>query len=170
MVDEKKEFHWDSIAAHLDAEKFLLVPHVGQKSVSMHDHFFLELTYILDGTAEHNLDGQVTTLRAGDYLIVDYGSRHSYRALSEGGYDNLDCLFLPELVDPVLKGTKNLRTLLEHYILYFNIGALVQNPAHMVFHDEDGRILALLESIRNEQKHHRAGYTELVRCYLFGKD
>lgn len=166
MVDEKKEFHWDSIAAHLETEKFLLVPHLGQQTVSLHDHFFLELTYILDGTVEHNLDGQVTPLHAGDYLIVDYGSRHSYRALSEGGYDNLDFLFLPELVDPVLKGTKNLRTLLEHYILYFNIRALVQNPAHMVFHDDDGRILELLRHMQREAERREAGYTAIVRCYL----
>lgn len=166
MVGKQDEFHWDRIAAKLDADKFLLVPHMGQQTVSPHDHFFLELTYILDGTVEHNLDGQVAPLRAGDYLIVDYGSRHSYRALSEGGYENLDFLFLPELVDPVLKGTKNLRTLLEHYILYFNIRALVQNPAHMVFHDDDGRILELLRRIEHEGERREAGYTAIVRCYL----
>jgi len=132
----------------------------------MHDHSFLELTYILRGTVEHTLDGQTTVLQEGDYLIVDYGSRHSYRGIGENGYDNLDCLFLPELLDPILKGTKSLRAILEHYLLHFNMQALVQNPAHMVFHDENGRILELLNRIREEESKRDAGYTELVRCYL----
>lgn len=166
MVSTKKQLPWEAVLPKLEREKFLIKPNIGQKKVAMHDHAFLELTYILDGSAEHTLDGQTTTLHPGDYLIVDYGSRHSYRAPDKQSYDNLDCLFLPELLDPILKGTKSLRTLLEHYLLHFNMQALVQNPAHMVFHDEDGRILKLLRLIQEEEKRHDAGYTEIVRCYL----
>ena len=166
MVSAEKEFGWSRILPILHREKFLLEPHIGKKQVSMHDHSFLELTYIQRGTVEHTLDGQTTVLHAGDYLIVDYGSRHCYRALEENGYDNLDCLFLPELLDPILKGTKSLRTLLEHYLLHFNMQALVQNPAHMVFHDDSGRIRELLQRMQTEQERREAGYTEIVRCYL----
>lgn len=166
MLGSEEEFHWSEILAKLDKSKFLTVPHRHKKAVSLHDHAFLELTYIQSGSAEHTLDGQTTILHAGDYLIVDYGSRHSYRGIGEGGYDNLDCLFLPELLDPILKGTKSLRVILEHYLLHFNMQALVQNPAHMVFHDESGRILELLNRICEEEAKKDAGYTELVRCYL----
>jgi len=87
MVDAEKEFGWSRILPILQREKFLLEPHMGQKSVSMHDHAFLELTYVQSGTVEHTLDGQTTVLHAGDYLIVDYGSRHCYRALDDNGFD-----------------------------------------------------------------------------------
>lgn len=150
----------------LEHEKFQMQLHRGFHSVRLHDHAFLELTYILSGSAEHTLDGQVSTLRAGDYLIVDYGSRHSYQSLTEAGYDNLDCLFLPELLDPVLKGTKSLRSVLEHYLIHFNMQALVQNPARMVFHDDTGRIRELLMEIMEEARQKNPGYTEFVRCYL----
>ena len=163
MVHRKNEFEWEIVLPQLEREKFLIVPHIGQKKVAMHDHAFLELTYILEGSAEHTLDGQTTMLSKGDYLIVDYGSRHSYKAPFNQTYDNLDCLFLPELLDPILKGTKSLRTLLEHYLLHFNMQALVQNPAHMVFRDDDGRIFKLLNLIAKEQEQHEAGYTEIVR-------
>ena len=165
MIGSEREFHWSKIQDSLEKEKFLTIPHRNQKSVSLHDHFFLELTYIQSGSAQHTLDGQTTMLHPGDYLIVDYGSRHSYQGVGNG-YDNLDCLFLPELLDPILKGTKSLRVILEHYLLHFNMQALVQNPAHMVFHDSDGRILELLTRIREEEQAKSAGYTELVRCYL----
>ncbi len=166
MVGAEREFGWGRILSILQREKFLLEPHMGQKQVSMHDHAFLELTYVQSGTVEHTLDEQTMVLREGDYLIVDYGSRHCYRALDDNGFDNLDCLFLPELLDPILKGTKSLRTLLEHYLLHFNMQALVQNPAHMVFHDDSGRIRELLQRMQTEQERHEAGYTEIVRCYL----
>lgn len=166
MLGSEKEFHWNDILPVLSREKCHIVAHKGQTTVSLHDHAFLELTYIRNGSAEHTLDGQTTTLHAGDYFIVDYGSRHSYRTAEKDGFDNLDCLFLPELLDPILKGTKSLRTLLEHYLLHFNMQALVQNPAHMVFHDDTGRIWELLRQIKTELDNREAGYTELVRCYL----
>lgn len=166
MTDNEEIFHWSKIQTILQQEKFLTVPHKGQKGVPMHGHTFLELTYIIEGSTEHTLDGKNTTLSKGDYLIVDYGSQHSYQAKSPRGYDNLDCLFLPELLDPILKGTQSLRAVLEHYLLHFNMQALVQNPAQIVFHDDTGRIFELLQRIRDEEQRREAGFTELVRCYL----
>lgn len=166
MIGSEEEFHWSHFLPLLMRDKFYLKMHKGYRKISLHDHEFLELTYIRRGTVEHTLDGQTTTLNEGDYLIVDYGSRHSYNSNSEDGYDNLDCLFLPELLDPILKGTKSFHMLLEHYLLHFNMQALVQNPAHMVFHDETGRINELLRLMEQEAEKREAGYTEMIRCYL----
>ena len=162
----ESNFHWDQILPVLARDKFYLTMHKNQREVSLHDHEFLELTYIRRGTVRHTLDGQTTVLVPGDYLIVDYGSRHSYYSTEPDGYENMDCLFLPELLDPILKGTKSLHMLLEHYLLHFNMQALVQNPAHMVFHDTTGRIDELLRLMEDEDRKREAGYTELMRCYL----
>jgi hypothetical protein len=105
-------FNWEHILPILKRDKIMLESHVDQKSVSMHNHAFLELTYVQKGTVEHILDGQKTVLREGDYFIVDYGSRHCYRTIDGKGFDNLDCLFLPELLDPFLKGAESLRVIL----------------------------------------------------------
>lgn len=150
----------------LAQEKLLIQEHYSQFHVAMHEHNFLELTYITSNAVEHNLDGQISMVREGDYFIVDYGSKHSYSSAKTGGFGNIDCLFLPELLDPVLKGTKSFRSLLEHYLLDFNMQALVQNPVHMVFHDDTGEIRALLAKISDEIKQKEAGYRALVRCYL----
>ena len=157
---------FDRINSVLEREKFMMQEHHSQYCVNMHEHNFLELTYITGGVVEHNLDGQVTVLREGDYFIVDYGSRHSYRTQGTSGFANIDCLFLPEILDPVLKGTKSLRSLLEHYLLDFNMQAMVQNPSRMIFHDDSGQVRALLERIAEESKQKAAGYRALVRCYL----
>ncbi len=165
---KKQEFipHWETILPQLEQEKIQLLEHHNVMEVPQHSHKYLELTYILKGTVEHTLDGEVSQLEAGDYFIVDYGSRHSYRNLDGNGFDNVDCLFLPELLDPVLKGTSSLRGVLEHYLLHFNMRALAQNPVRMVFHDGDGQVLKLIRQIRAELLEKKAGYTEFLRCYL----
>lgn len=166
MPEYYDELHVDQYLPLLEQEKIIFRSHQNVKRVQQHDHRFLELTYILFGEADHTLDGQTVRVGRGDYLIVDYGSRHSYCAVGSGGFDNLDCLFLPELLDPVLKGTKSLRSLLEHYLLHVNPQVLVQNPARMVFHDKDGRILELLSRMSVESEHKEAAYAEFLRCYL----
>lgn len=160
------KFLWRDCLPELRKKKILLSSLTGMREVPTHGHEFLELTYITAGKVLHTLDGQEQVLSAGDYFIVDYGSRHSYRALGEDGYSNIDCLFLPELLDPSLKGTVSLRIVLDHYLLHYNIRALTQNPAHMVFHDTDGRILELLDRMQSESEQQAPGYTELLRCYL----
>jgi AraC-like DNA-binding protein/quercetin dioxygenase-like cupin family protein len=166
MLKYGEKVEWAVVRERLEREKILLIHHSNLKSVKMHDHFFLELTYIIEGEAEHTLDGHMSVVKPGDYFIVDYGSRHSYKATGGEGFLNLDLLFLPEVLDPVLKGTKSLRTLLEHYLLHFNINALVQNPSRMVFHDGEGKIKKLLDLINEEAEARRPGYSELIRCYL----
>lgn len=166
MTQADAKFLWRDCLPELRKKKILISELKGMHEVPTHGHEFLELTYITAGKVLHTLDGQEQTLGTGDYFIVDYGSRHSYRAIGETGYGNIDCLFLPELLDPSLKGTVSLRIVLDHYLLHYNIRALTQNPAHMAFHDEDGRILELLGRMRQESEGQAPGYTELLRCYL----
>lgn len=163
---KKTVFHWEQIQKSLDSEKLLLIEHRDTGEVSLHGHAFLELSYILHGSVEHTLDRQTSVLTEGDYILVDYGSRHSYLSVGDVGFDNIDCIFLPELLDPVLKNTRSLRTVLEHYLLHFNLQVLPQNPARMVFHDDTGRIKELLLRIREESVQKQAGSIELMRCYL----
>ena len=161
-----EKIDWEAVRAHLNREKVILIHHEKILDVPRHEHSSIELTYILRGEAEHTLDGKTTVVRQGDYFIVDYGSRHSYKALDKEGFLPLDMMFRPEILDPALKGTKSLRTLLEHYLLHFNINALVQNPARMTFHDDSGQIKKLLDLINEEAEACRPGYSELIRCYL----
>ena len=155
----------DKITNRLESERLILQRHT-MREAGRHDHAFLELTYILRGPVEHTRDGVTEILSSGDYFIVDYGSVHSYRAPDGGTFENLDCLFLPELLDPVLRGTKSLRTCLEHYLLRFQMRALVKNPAHIVFHDDDGKVRELLHKMEKEATDRGPGYIEFLRCYL----
>ena len=166
MVSEQSDRGYPLFFSELKRDACVLWEHRGVRDVDVHSHEFLELSYILNGSVEHTLDGTTEILRAGDYLIVDYGSCHSYVGSDGGRFDNIDCLFLPALLDPALEGTKSLRAVLEHYLLHFNMKTLAQNPARMIFHDGDGRVLHLIERIGEELRRREAGFAELIRCYL----
>ena len=159
--DQEKPFYMIS----LERDTCAFLEHRNVRSVVEHEHEFLELSYILKGSAKHTLDGATEILHEGDYLIVDYGSRHCYTGCDGGRFDNIDCLFLPALLDPSLKGAKSLRTVLEHYLLHFDMKALAKDPARMVFHDEGGQVLELIQKIGAELERRDAGFTELIRSY-----
>ncbi|MBR7165847.1 MAG: helix-turn-helix domain-containing protein [Clostridia bacterium] len=157
---------WAHVLPTLNERKFYMLQHPKLKSVAAHSHLFFELTYVLSGTVEHTIDGRHSVLQAGDYFLVDYGSIHAYRTPDHTSFSNIDCLFLPELLDPSLKGKESLRDVFEHYLVNFNLQVMEQNPSQMVFHDHDGRILKLLKRIERESVDRLPGYAEMVRCYL----
>ena len=166
MVGEQKRTRWDKLLPKLTEDKYHLVYHPNQKNVSVHDHPFLELSYIWSGTVEHTINGQISVLHQGDYFLVDYGCRHAYRAVDGRPFANLDCLFLPELLDPVLKNAGSLEALFEHYLLHFNMRSLTEKPGSMIFHDSDGKIRQLLEKMQAENEKRQPGFAEMIRCYL----
>ena len=49
----------------------------------LHGHDFLEFTYVAEGTLEHYIQGERSVVCAGDYFIVDHGTVHSYRRISQ---------------------------------------------------------------------------------------
>ena len=150
----------------IERNGFFILHNSALGNVSVHDHSFLELSYFVNGKAEHTLDGKTDILVPGDYLLIDYGSMHSYSALDGGTFENIDCLFLPTFIDPVLGRDDRISDVLMHYLLNFNMQALSANPTHMVFHDSDGSVYRLIENIRRENGQKLPGYTELIRCYL----
>ena len=75
-----------------------LCPSLGN---NLHRHKFMELAYVVKGEAEHYLDNSQERIKVGDYFVIDYQSRHFYRAITQE-FEVINCLFLPELIDPSL--------------------------------------------------------------------
>lgn len=164
-MKRQSDHMWKKIIPIIQKDKYYVVRHKNIKGADLHDHAFLEITYVLRGSVDHVLDGQRSILQPGDYFMVDYGSMHSYKATGEG-FDNLDCLFLPELLDPTLKATISLRELFQHYLIHFNMQLMMSDPTKIVFHDDSGKIRELLFAIEKESEAREPGYTEMIRCYL----
>lgn len=137
-----------------------------EKSTNPHKHAFLELAYVIEGTAVHKINGgNDTVIKAGDYFIIDYNTEHEYYAKTEN-FGVINCLFLPRLIDKTLMYCKDFQTLLQHYLIKINALDMGFSPADHIFHDEDGKILGILEEMLEEYENKENNYIELLRSDL----
>ena len=144
-------------------DKLLVKPFV-QSDVTSHDHDCFELAYVTGGTAVQTLNGVAETVRKGDYFIIDYGSEHSYQ--NTRNFTLINCLFLSEIIDDTLAGCRSFDELLRVCLIRYHRQYLGKTPVYRIFHDEDGRILNLLQGMREEYLSKSTGYREIFRGRL----
>ena len=154
MYDKKKYLSGGSYKAESQ--------HITRTEV--HSHNFFELVYVTEGSAMQTLSGKMVAISKGDYFIIDYASSHGYENCRN--FYIINCLFKPEFIDATLKGCKSYAQLITNYLIRFDYTLLSAIPANKIFHDTDGGILRLFESLIYEYNSRHAGYVELSRCHL----
>lgn len=71
---------------------------------SAHSHDFIELVYLVGGSADHVFEGEAYPVRAGDVFIINPGEVHTYKTEPGERIEIINCLFTPELIhEPLLK-------------------------------------------------------------------
>lgn len=74
-------------------------------SVGEHQHNFLEMIYILEGTATEYIDRVPYKVKHGDFLFVNYGKTHSFEI--EGPFKYIEVMFDITFITRELINTKN---------------------------------------------------------------
>jgi len=133
---------------------------------SLHGHDFLEFSYVAQGALEHVLDGVSSTVRAGDYFIVDYGTVHSYRRISPEPLRVVNLLFCPDFMDQILSGRQSFEDAVNSYLIRFSSRTLRASPTGRILHDEDGKVAQLVEEAVAEYQDRQDGYIAYIRCLL----
>ncbi len=129
-----------------------------------HSHEYLELVYILGGTAQHNMGGIETTLKKGDYFVIDYKTEHQYIS-KEKNLTIINCLFLPEFLDKNFLGARSFNDLVERY--FFRIARRkIKGPASNQVFSDNGNIAFLIEKMYNEYEEKKEGYLEILKNCL----
>jgi len=130
-----------------------------------HTHNYLELAYVLKGSAIHSRNQTDTLVREGDYFIIDYDSLHSYKAVTDQ-FQLINCLFLPEFIDPALINCRSLKAVISNYQIHFKNAFFTANPSSNTFCDEEGKIRALLLAILEEFQVHAPGYQQIIHARM----
>lgn len=151
-------------AKKMNINEKILILKADEKGTVSHNHSFYELVYVLDGSADQNISGNKVSLKRGDYYIIDYNTVHSYTNCRD--FRIINCLFKPEFIDKTLKGCDDFSKLINNYLIHFSYSILSKIPADNIFHDENGNIKSLFESMYAEFEQHTGGFIELIRCYL----
>ncbi len=138
-----------------------------QNDVGLHKHSFLELVYVLDGAAEHTLNGETTVVQKGDYYIIDYGDAHQYRRLPDQPFLIVNCLFRPEFIDGSLKNCSRFEDIISNYLIKLDNITFSNVPTRFTYHDgEEGAIARIVKRMMREYSEKSPGYLEIMRCYL----
>lgn len=144
-------------------DKLMVKPFI-QADITAHDHDCFELAYVTGGTAVQTLNGVSEIVYKGDYFIIDYGSEHSYQ--NTRNFTLINCLFLSEIIDDTMAGCRSFDELLRVCLIRYRRQYLGKTPVNRIFHDEDGRILNLLQGMQEEYLAKNTGYREIFRGRL----
>lgn len=151
-------------ADYLNENKFYIFICPGTERHS-HTHNYLELAYVLKGSAIHSRNQTDMLICEGDYFIVDYDSHHSYKATTDS-FELINCLFMPEFIDPALKNCRSLQTVVSSYQIHFKDTFFTANPSANTFRDDDGRIKALLLAMLEEFHGQAPGYQQIIHSRI----
>lgn len=146
-----------------DADK-LVIGFSQQEDAFIHDHDCFELAYVVKGSAVQTLNGVTEPVSRGAYFIIDYGSRHDYRECKE--LKLINCLFFPDLIDAALVDCRSFDELMRVCMIRYYKQYLGLTPVNRIFYDEDGKVLHLLEEMREEYESKNIGYQEIFRGKL----
>ncbi len=134
--------------------------------VKEHGHSFLEFTYIESGKMEHAFEGEVSTLKSGDYFIVDYGTKHRYKAVDDEELNVINFLFYPDFVDRTLTKDECFEKVVNSYFIRFKYQSLKHSPTGVVFHDDNNEVYKIINQIIKEFREEKDGFFECIRCLI----
>lgn len=151
---------------HTDPEQEIQIGLYRHGDIQAHTHNFLELVYVVSGTAMHTVNGRTGEVGPGDYFIIDYKMQHAYKCEKGQQVTLINLLFRPRFIDRTLAHCDSFQQILSHYLIQFQDAVLTQVPTGTVFHDTDGTLRPLLTAMQTEYERQNYGYIELLRCYL----
>ena len=133
-------------------------------TVFMHYHNFLEIAYVISGDASHQIGEKTGKIRRGNYFVVDYHTPHHYLS-PRSDLTIINCLFLPEFIDPSFSDASSFNELCERY--YFReSGRLINGPASNIVFEDDGTVGRIFMRMHEEYTAKKEGYLPLLKCLL----
>lgn len=133
----------------------------------VHGHDFIELVYVVYGKAQHYIEGYADNISSGDVFIITPGERHTFFMKPGNNIEIINCLFLPELIQPsflVDFGMSNSMDPIDLKPFLNEKGKFLRNIK--LENNYSNRILHLLDSMKEELDTGRSGFSTLIRLRL----
>lgn len=134
----------------------------------LHKHEFIEIVYVLSGSAVHETAGGSYTVSRGDVVIVNYDTPHAFHEVpSEETFTAYDLMFTPDFLDASLIRAGDFNEMCSSFLFYSlfpaqeTIGPDVHlaGSSYSVFGE-------LFHKIYMEYTGRQKGHCELVRAYI----
>lgn len=143
------------------------VHHDSTNVPAAHSHEFIELVYVVEGSAEHVFEGKSYPIKTNDVFIINPGEVHTFKVESGKHLEIINCLFLSSLIsDSLLKELG-----ISQSIDFFYIHPFLNNEErfhHFVNLDGNysAQFLSILEGMIDEYERGKTSYSTLIRLRL----
>lgn len=141
----------------------------GTCSGEMHKHNFIEIVYVISGSARHYMGEAIYEVRKGDLIIVNYGTVHAFIPIYDGKetFATYDLLFTTELFEITGIGKYDFSALASSYLFYssFPDSSTYNNSLNLIrsgskeFHN-------IFSKIYNEYTTRESGFMSMIRAHL----
>ncbi len=134
-----------------------------------HSHCFIELIYVISGTATHTVENTSYTVKKGNVVMIDYKVPHSFTfdPLSEEGFVTYDLLFTPDFFNPATLNNNEFFSLTSSYLFASVFTEFhVENALQNLIKTNSRELRSLFEKIYDEYTSGKKGAKSLIRAYM----
>ena len=133
-----------------------------------HKHTFIEIVYVVSGSATHEANGKCYQVKKGDLVIVNYETIHAFHPYEneKDPFQAYDLMFMPDFFD-VSAGSNDLYGILSSSFLFYSISQ--DEPLGPDLHCSSlsfSEIDDIFKKIYAEYHQRKRGYLALIRAYV----
>lgn len=131
-----------------------------------HDHNFVEIAYVADGTGTHMINGTEHPISKGDIFLINYDIPHAFVPES-APLLIYNCIFTPAYFNEALGESRNFFDVTDHFLLS---NLYTKFPTDYIFvsahGSENHQILNIYERMLYEFTQKQIGYRDIMRGYV----
>lgn len=133
----------------------------------MHQHEFVELIYVVHGSATHRFQNISYEIHAGDVFIINPGEAHGYSIEPGNTLEIINCLFFPGLVHDSLLHELKISSTMDFYYVQPFLHKESRFHHRLNLHSISAdKVLSLLNHMLEEIENQRPGYQAFVRMQM----
>ncbi len=135
-----------------------------ERTMPVHEHDFIEIVYVTEGSADETVNGQTWRVQNGDLLFINYGSTHSFTPYENFSYINI--CFKPEVLGEDVITPENAFALL-HLTAFDEILRESGEDSMVSWRGEERQAIeTLLRSMLREYTEQRHSWRIVLKSYM----
>ncbi len=128
-----------------------------------HTHDFIEIIYVLGGTADEIIDDTHYTVKKGDLLFINYGSIHSFTPMKDFAFINIG--FSPKIIGEAVVTPENALSLLS-LSTFDEMRGECAGGKFSFFGEERREIETIMNAMLAEEENKLPGYSIVMDNYI----
>lgn len=134
------------------------------RTMPVHEHDFIEIVYVTEGSADETVNGRTWRVQNGDLLFINYGSTHAFIPYENFSYINI--CFKPELLGEDVITEENAFALL-HLTAFDEILRESGEDGMVSFRGEERQAIeSILRSMLREYTEQRHSWRIVLKSYM----